>query len=217
MADHDEKQALDITPEKLDYGEITAALIKEVQEGVISPADQNLIYTELISSNLARHNSNEELERVEKALQAPADYLDPLRQFLDTHGSAEEIINHLRGEINEIDGIVNAHLSELQTVKSHGLTGIREELDGLQHRIDRANDRLESTSKSVNRLEGSITGIEEEIDEIEEQLSQRPVLEERIGLLTDRVDELRSTTNRASNFRQRLLLAMDNSPDIDGN
>lgn len=193
-------------------GGVARVLAKELREGTISAEDRRLLREELSTGEGSTEARIRHLQNEVSDLTA---YTDAIEAFLDDEGPADEIIDDLRDDVNDLRSHVNGEVHTLREEVTNDLSELQAVVDDLRETVTAFTDRLETTESTVEQIEASLATIRDDIADVREETDRLDAVDAELDSLADRVGTVRSDLDQMSEFRDRLISAVGNPNDPD--
>ena len=204
-------------------GELIAQLAAELADGRASDEDLAVLGDHLSSVVDAeppgRNSFDARLERAERELNELSAYTDALSEFLDEHGSGQEILDDLNdrtadvesqletvtGEVEEVNGRLETTADEvgelddrLETAENRDerladrLNAVDDRHEETTDRLDGVTDRLNTIDVHIETLENDLSALRRSHDEAGDRIDR---IEESVERLNDRLDDAEDARN----------------------
>ncbi len=201
-------------------GSVLAALAAELQREDADPDDVDALRDALGAGSSAGEGESDtavprsvdlRIKRLQNQVEDLAAYSAGLEAFLDEEGTAEELIEGFRSNVDdlteELDEL-SADVADAEDDRGR----LREDVDGLQSELSGLDDQLETVESRVEETAEQLDGVDDRFDAIDERLD---TVEDRFDAVDDRLDEtagrleavdgrLDETTDRLDETTERL-------------
>ncbi|WP_152041699.1 hypothetical protein [Salinigranum salinum] len=171
-------------------GSVVGALADEIRHGDVDEEDVAALREALgaggESSEVPR-SVDLRIGRLQSKVEDLAAYADGLEAFLDEEGTAEELIEGVRAEVQATESEIHA----------------------LAARMDDADDDRGQLHADVTALRDDVSGVDDRVDDVAESVDDAT---ERLADVTDRLDEM---AGRFDDVDERLTALDDRLDDVD--
>lgn len=191
-------------------GEVVETLIENLRDDSIPPRDRQLLSDELL---LDHRSTDSPLTTVENRISDLSRYNADLAAFLDTWGSAEELLDTLRDDVSRLESEVTDELPEIRGELSDEIEGLRADINELSVELDQRADTLEKTTNDIDELEETVAALETSIDTIREDVDQIHAIEDRVDTVEAAITETVEALDDISDFREQLTTAVTTAFD----
>lgn len=166
-------------------GGVAEALAQEIREGDVAEDDLELLREEL-DLGLPR-SADVRIQRLQRTVADLNAYADALEEFIDEEGTAEELIDSFRGDVEQLSEAVAELEADLEA------TG--EDVETLRSDLTSTDHRLEGVDEDVQDLETDVEDLDEEIDTVDDEVkritNEMEHVTDEIADVTDDVETLR--------------------------
>ncbi|MFB6122864.1 MAG: hypothetical protein ABEJ78_05335 [Haloferacaceae archaeon] len=174
-----------------DLDGVAAALADEIRAGDVADEDLELLREELDFG--APKSVDVRIGRLQSQVEDLLAYRDALADFLDDHGTADDMLDEFRGELDSLE----SRLADVDASLSAAATE-RTEL----------RDDVADVREAVESVESEVVALDEEMGEVREDVAD---LDERLvdveGDVRGELDEIRTELDEIREFRDRLSSA----------
>ena len=164
---------------------VAAALAAELRAGNVSEADRETLTEELELNHSTSVDAR--IGRLQSKVEDVAAYADALEAFVDENGFAEEWMDGLQADLDELDDAIDETRAELDDAA--------DERDGIRSDVAAVDDDVDAVGDDVAALEAELT-------ETTEDLESR--LEELRGDLDDVAEEVEGDDEAVADLREEL-------------
>lgn len=186
-------------------GTVVAQLAREIREDEAPPEDVKLLREAFEIAGQRGGSITARVDRLQEDVSKLRAYTDALEEFLDEHGTGQQILDGFRSDIadveaqlSEIDDRVSANDEEVAAVRDE-MDGVRSDVASNRAAVDDVEDTLDGLPADVADVRSEVTNLGEDVDLIWRELgeTQRDFADllEDVEAVEDDVGELRSSVD----------------------
>ncbi|PSP81409.1 hypothetical protein BRC81_00150 [Halobacteriales archaeon QS_1_68_20] len=183
-------------------GSVVSALVEEIQSRSVEESELEALRDALDVGETSEptRSVDTRISRLESRLEEFDAYTDALREFIDDRGTAEEIIEglesemeDLRDDLSEMSGFVESNedrvdaVSEVVDGLESDLASTGDDLSTLTARVDEIDAEFEALVGSVEDLETDVEDVESTVEDLRSE-----VVDVAEGTVDEELEELRS-------------------------
>lgn len=160
---------------------------EDVEDAEDSADTESSVIDQLIAELEADAVADERLEQLQQRLLPEADstqsvdvrvrqlqndladfraYTNAMEQFIDEHGSAEEVVSQFESRLDSFETTLNSVESSVADNETD-ISGIREETTEIQSDLESLSDELSSATDDISELSADIASVNEQVPEFE--------------------------------------------------
>lgn len=209
-------------------GGVAETLAQEIRDGDIAEDDLAVLRDEL-DVGLPR-SADVRIQRLQRTVADMNAYVDALEEFIDEEGTAKELIDSFRGDVEQLsetiaglDNELAATTDDVETLQSdlsgtdRRLESIDEDVQGVAANVEDIESDLDTVDDEVMRVTGEMEHVTTEIAEVTDQVETlRTDLDEEVEAVEtqfeERTDELEATVqDQLDDLRQEMDQTVEDS------
>ena len=172
-------------------GSVLAALTNEltrddVDDAALEAIREALGVDEHTDTESVPRSVDLRIQRLQNQVEDLAAYSAGLEAFLDEEGTAEELIEDFRAEVEATTGTIDALVDRVDAA-DEDRAGLRDGLSGVESDVSELSGRFEAVDDRLDSLDDRLAGVDSRLDAVDDQLGD---VDETVDALDDRLDSL---------------------------
>jgi outer membrane murein-binding lipoprotein Lpp len=155
---------------------LVSALATELRNGNVAVEDVELLREALKIAGERGGSITARVDRIQEDVANLRAYTDALEDFLDEHGTAEEVVEDFRADVDDL---------------TDSLAAVESTVDMNEDSLGSIEDDLSSLQSVVEDLESSVASLEADVDEVKAELGDDGV-KRRVDEVEEDLEDLRS-------------------------
>lgn len=165
--------------------ELVDCLVEAIQNGQASDEQLDVLRTNLTKEHPT--NLRVKFEHLRSKVDDLEAYTDALEEFIAEDGTAEEILDEVRTELQETNDELRDLSDRVDSIEAE-LSTAREKRAAIEEKVDAVDEDVQDLDGRHSR---EITGVDAKVDRLETAVeSEREDIREELGELQTRIDEM---------------------------
>jgi chromosome segregation ATPase len=158
-----------------------SALATELRNGNVAVEDVELLREALEIAGERGGSITARVDRIQEDVANLRAYTDALEDFLDEHGTAEEVVEDFRADVDDLTDSLAAVESTVD-MNGDSLGSIEDDLSSLQSVVEDLESSVASLEADVDEVKAELgdDGVKRRVDEVEEDLEDLRSWQEQI-------------------------------------
>ncbi|MDZ5812322.1 hypothetical protein U4E84_13315 [Halorubrum sp. AD140] len=180
-------------------GGLAAALAAEIRAGEVADEDLETIGEELDVG--VPRSVDVRISRLQSSVADIEAYADALAEFIDSEGTARELLDDLDETVESVESEVSALEDRVDAADAdrddlrEEVTQVDDSVDAVTERVDAADERVDGVEATIATVEGSVDAVSGDVSRLDEETT---ALEEAVDDLGDDVETLYEGVDDAS-------------------
>ncbi|MFW5924281.1 MAG: AAA family ATPase [archaeon] len=188
------------TASTVDTGSVAEQLAEELRSGEVSAEDRDAIKEALDLDSEPSSVETARIDHLQSRVENVAAYAEALEEFLDEEGTAQELIEGFRSDVEELREEVQELYEEVRDID--------EELDTVQSGLEETDEQVEDLDEDLSTVETRTDDLRTDVDAVDEEVgsvaSDLASLEDDLGDVEGDLEAVEEDVEAIEDWRSQL-------------